>query len=187
MATDVYIPIDYFRKVDQDHSSARIRDMPHGKPRESLAIYPAEIIFPTTEVGHASPPYPVIITNNGYDVLVISGMKIVGDFIFSGNIQSINPGEQASIMISFTPQRDGAVTGGLYINTGDAAGAEFLPFSGSGINDLNILPTWSSGVGTPEGYLVAPPGSIYTNTEGGTGKTFYVKETGSGNTGWIAK
>jgi hypothetical protein len=41
--------------------------------------------------------------------------------------------------------------------------------------------------GTPEGQITAPPGAIATRREGSTGTTFYVKESGTGNTGWVAK
>ncbi len=43
-----------------------------------------------------------------------------------------------------------------------------------------------AGSGSPEGVLTAPVGSVYRRTNGGTGTTLYVKESGSGNTGWIA-
>lgn len=43
------------------------------------------------------------------------------------------------------------------------------------------------GAGSPEGVKAAPPGSLYFNRSGGAGATLYVKESGSGNTGWIAK
>lgn len=46
---------------------------------------------------------------------------------------------------------------------------------------------WTSGVGTPEGAVVAPVGSLYTRTNGGALTTLYIKESGSGNTGWVAK
>lgn len=46
---------------------------------------------------------------------------------------------------------------------------------------------WQSGRGSPENVIAAPVGSLYTDIAGGTGTTLYVKETGSGNTGWIAK
>lgn len=46
---------------------------------------------------------------------------------------------------------------------------------------------WSSGAGTPEGAVTAPVGSLYTRTDGGAGTTLYVKESGTGNTGWVAK
>jgi hypothetical protein len=43
------------------------------------------------------------------------------------------------------------------------------------------------GTGTPEGAVVAPIGSIYLRTDGGTSTTLYVKESGTGNTGWVGK
>ncbi|MDP1369195.1 hypothetical protein Q8G42_00120 [Acinetobacter lwoffii] len=45
----------------------------------------------------------------------------------------------------------------------------------------------SIGSGSPEGVLVAGVGSTYRNTSGGANTTFYVKESGTGNTGWVAK
>ncbi len=59
----------------------------------------------------------------------------------------------------------------------------------SSILDLNIgsQPTIFSGSGSPEGVFAAKPGSIYVNTNGGAGTSIYVKETGTGSTGWIAK
>lgn len=46
---------------------------------------------------------------------------------------------------------------------------------------------WTSGAGSPESVVSAPVGSLYTRTDGGAGTTLYVKETGSGNTGWVGK
>lgn len=42
-------------------------------------------------------------------------------------------------------------------------------------------------VGTPEGQLSSPVGTIAQRTDGGAGTTFYVKESGTGTTGWVAK
>lgn len=47
--------------------------------------------------------------------------------------------------------------------------------------------SWTTGTGTPESVLTAGPGSMYTDIAGGVGATLYVKETGTGNTGWAAK
>ena len=46
---------------------------------------------------------------------------------------------------------------------------------------------WSSGSGTPEGAITAPVGSLFSRTDGGAGTTLYVKQSGSGNTGWVGK
>lgn len=43
------------------------------------------------------------------------------------------------------------------------------------------------GSGSPEGVITASVGSTYRRTDGGANTSFYVKETGSGNTGWVAK
>lgn len=60
--------------------------------------------------------------------------------------------------------------------------------AGKGIQfagNSNVL--WRCGSGSPESVVTAPIGSLYTRTDGGAGTTLYVKESGSGNTGWVAK
>lgn len=44
-----------------------------------------------------------------------------------------------------------------------------------------------SGTGSPEGVLTARQGSLYLRMDGGAGTSMYVKESGTGNTGWTAK
>jgi hypothetical protein len=44
-----------------------------------------------------------------------------------------------------------------------------------------------SGSGSPNSVVTAPIGSLYVNTTGTAGTTLYVKESGTGNTGWVAK
>jgi len=44
-----------------------------------------------------------------------------------------------------------------------------------------------TGTGTPESVVTAPIGSIFLRTDGSTNTTLYVKESGTGNTGWAAK
>jgi parallel beta-helix repeat protein len=45
----------------------------------------------------------------------------------------------------------------------------------------------TAGAGSPEGVQSAAVGSIWMRTNGGAGTTLYVKESGTGNTGWVAK
>jgi hypothetical protein len=47
--------------------------------------------------------------------------------------------------------------------------------------------TWTSGSGSPEGVVTAPIGSLYSRSDGGLLTSLYVKESGSGNTGWVGK
>ncbi len=44
-----------------------------------------------------------------------------------------------------------------------------------------------SGTGSPAGVVTANVGSLYLRQDGGAGTTLYVKESGSGNTGWASK
>lgn len=44
-----------------------------------------------------------------------------------------------------------------------------------------------AGTGTPEANVTADVGSLFMRTDGGAATTLYVKETGVGNTGWVAK
>jgi hypothetical protein len=53
-----------------------------------------------------------------------------------------------------------------------------------------VLPggiSWTSGAGSPEGVVTAPVGSLYSRSDGGLMTSLYVKESGSGNTGWVNK
>lgn len=43
------------------------------------------------------------------------------------------------------------------------------------------------GEGSPEAVVAAPVGTLYMREDGGAGTTLYVKESGSGDTGWVAK
>lgn len=87
---------------------------------------------------------------------------------------------------AFVPTRDATDSQARYKDLGSptqrwrrAHAKEFRPGDGS--------PVWTSGTGSPEGVLAATVGSLYTRTDGGAGTTLYVKETGTGNTGWTAK
>ena len=44
-----------------------------------------------------------------------------------------------------------------------------------------------SGAGDPNGAALAPVGSLYLRSDGGAGTTLYVKESGTGSSGWVAK
>ena len=44
-----------------------------------------------------------------------------------------------------------------------------------------------AGTGTPEGSIISAVGGLWRRTDGGTSTTLYVKESGTSNTGWVAK
>lgn len=56
-------------------------------------------------------------------------------------------------------------------------------------HDTGVIDTPSimSGTGAPESVVTASVGTLYLRSDGGAGTTLYVKESGTGNTGWSAK
>ncbi len=61
--------------------------------------------------------------------------------------------------------------------------ADQIRFGPSGNTDVGII----AGSGSPEGAVTAPVGSLFLRRDGGAGTSLYVKQTGTGNTGWVAK
>lgn len=72
-----------------------------------------------------------------------------------------------------------------YVN-GDIVPSPY-PFYASYFAFNNSDVKWLSGAGSPEGVVTAAVGSMYSRTDGGAGTSLYVKESGSGNTGWVGK
>jgi len=82
-----------------------------------------------------------------------------------------------------------AGTGGnMKINSG--TGGSYLTLQNYGVKladqaGANIV-TIRQAAGTPEGNFAANVGSLFLRTDGGAGTCLYVKESGTGNTGWKA-
>jgi hypothetical protein len=51
---------------------------------------------------------------------------------------------------------------------------------------FTVDPYTRQGTGSPEGVETAPVGATYKRLDGTASTTFYVKESGVGNTGWVA-
>jgi hypothetical protein len=106
----------------------------------------------------------------------------------------------------------GAIAGSALTATGDVSGSSLIAVAGgqiqwsgrakmdspssSSMRALNSTATGFSSVeslyeragsGSPEGVVTAPIGARYSRTDGGAGTSLYVKESGVGNTGWVAK
>ena len=83
-------------------------------------------------------------------------------------------------------------TAGVFPNTNDTGsiGVSGNRFANGYINKYFVAASsanWSGGNNSPEGVVTAPVGSLYSRLDGGTGTTLYVKESGTGNIGWVAK
>ena len=119
------------------------------------------------------------------------------DFDMNSN-DILNAGDITAVNVTVTGTLSGAAVVGLTAtnNLSDVASATTSATNlGLGTGDspqftaVNVGGTaiWTSGTGTPEAAVTAPIGSLFTRTDGGTSTTLYIKESGAGNTGWVAK
>lgn len=127
---------------------------------------------------------------------VLSGINIVGNVCDTGqygigvreNVDTFSIVGNSFRNVTTAPY--GAYAGGAGTPsqyTFVANSVDVLPsgfYNSATINGIS----WIVGSNTPEGAVYAPVGSFYSRTNGGTGTSFYVKETGgSTNFGWVAK
>jgi len=115
-----------------------------------------------------------------------------------GNIRLVREASGGS-SLPFLVVRDDAGGAGtpvtLQVETERTAGSFFRgKRGGATIVDITADGTFTIGTikhldgsGTPEGAVTAVVGSTFNRTDGGAGTSFYVKEVGSGATGWVGK
>lgn len=96
----------------------------------------------------------------------------------AGNSTGVNL--NASGNDAFAPNVDGQLNLGL-------AGSRWTNIYGFSFRPGSGAPIWTSGAGSPQNVVAAPVGSLYTDTNGVAGQTLYVKESGTGSSGWTAK
>lgn len=151
----VYQPLDQFTVLNDEQSSEPIHNYPADKAEFMLGVYPSTLDFTDTKVGGNSSPVPVVLINTGYSPIIITDVQVVGPFeLVSSYPQILQPDQAMSILVRFTPKFKGPTTGGVYLETGNAAGNEFIKLTGIGssafIADLStdIIRVTNTGLGT---------------------------------------
>lgn len=140
----------------------------------------------TATLGLASIVYDIDKTIFNESVLVgkeVDDDNTAGSRITSGIVSSTRSGNVSGIFGRNTSNGDliffrqaGSTKGKIAV---DSNSAQYYTMT-------NVF--WESGsFADPNSNVTASPGSMYTSTTGGTGATLWVKETGTGNTGWVAK
>jgi hypothetical protein len=131
---------------------------------EAIPVVTATGKFSTQNVGNTTTGF-----NGSYLQTTINGVEVLG--VRQNFIDQTVP---------FYPRTDATLDLGFSsLRWNNVFGKNLRPGTGSVI--------WTSGAGSPEAVVTAVVGSMYTRTDGGAGTTLYVKETGAGNTGWVAK
>ena len=125
---------------------------------------------------------------NGY--LFVSGRSAIGSSIAGGHTlldnagsfyNRLNLGGNTNLFPAI--KRVGAELQIVIASTTSAAGVAAPDADMAFIEDRYRR----KGAGSPNGAVTAPVGAVYHCTDGGANTSFYVKESGTGNTGWVAK
>ncbi len=144
-----FIPLDTFDtncKPDCD-------SLYNNRRAYEIKLSDERLIFDAIPAGELSPIKKVRITNVGYEPLRIKSLTVVGDFIAAMDYQGkLYPGKYYEVAIQFLPSFNGRKTGGLYIDSGDAAGPEFIMLAGYGgdANDPDVQAIYEEGLGLDE-------------------------------------
>ena len=134
--------------------------------------------------------------------LTVSGITTMSDHLIIDD--STGAGTEYALNVRTTGTSRFGVLGNGAILLGNSSAAPFIAtndhhatskkyvddaISSATFDNVELVggPVWSSGTGSPEGVVTASVGSLYSRTDGGSGTSLYVKESGTGNTGWVAK
>lgn len=129
-----------------NHSSRVISWMAEGN------LYKISVTPPQMEFGNilryaSSVVQQATVTNVGHLPVKIGNITAAGDYVVSTQAPTfLLPGKQFLLSITFQPKRVGLQVGGVYVNSGDAAGTEFIKLLGRGLSGDNEDPGSDSGV-----------------------------------------
>jgi hypothetical protein len=138
-----------------------------GQAAASLALSPAALAFPATNIGSASAIQSVTVTNSGDLSAAITGISASGEFaVTNGCAQSVAGDSSCTLGVTFLPTQAGTRTGTVTLLTG----FQTLTAQLSG-----------TGVGTPLLTLTPPTLSFGAENVGQTSAAQSMTLTNSGN------
>lgn len=109
-----------------------------------LAINPASLAFGDERVGTTTQAQPVIVENNGTDVLVIQSVSVAGPFLLQPPTlpASLAPGQSLALSVAFSPRTTGNANGSLLVQGDGAPRAATVALTGNGtISQAVLAPT----------------------------------------------
>jgi hypothetical protein len=114
-----------------------------------------------------------------------TGINWYGNNVIKFAMQLLGDGTDAFRLYNFNTGADAVVVDSSS-NLKVSANNLVIGTAGKGVSLPGGI-TWTSGAGSPEGVVTAPVGSLYSRSDGGVLTSLYVKQSGSGNTGWAGK
>ncbi|XID92508.1 hypothetical protein ACF3MZ_29275 [Paenibacillaceae bacterium WGS1546] len=138
-----------------------------------------------------------------HQLISSAGGTMTNNLSFSNHVglRSVAGNEDATLVLAdFLNSTTATVEARIFRYTNTSGDKRFFIYRGDGSANAGFAITngevvvvngqgtkITAGTGSPEGVVTANPGSIYLNRSGGANTSFYVKHTGTGNTGWTAK
>lgn len=159
----------------------------NAKLRDSNAL---TVIGRSTNTNGA--PADIALDANG-KFLVRRSNQLVGDTIADADIPSTIARDTEVTAAANAAQAAAEATAAAALSAHAAAGNPHPVYLTQAEGDAlyqplaSVLSMLHTGTGSPESVLTATVGHIYLRSDGGAGTTLYVKESGSGNTGWVGK
>jgi putative cofactor-binding repeat protein len=119
-----------------------------------------------------------------HGVLINAGTVLVDIVSITGNVIKLTSNTLPDIEVTASG------SGSLGTNITAYSNPDYRITNTIGVNALDLAnnryQAWGS-IATPEGFVTANVGSIFTTSNGGASTTLWVKTSGSGNTGWTGK
>ena len=171
------------------------RRLPKGTTTDALGLVGADGVHPTDK-GHLTIADQVSATllDGLRGGVTLDGIVDANGNVYVGNTKGLilqrntsAAGNNGKIFANASNQLDIQPPGGSLRVTNNAYSSINFEISDGGTITIRNGPQLRTGTGSPEGVVTAPVSSFYLRTDGGAGTCFYVKETGAGNTGWVAK
>ncbi len=135
----------------------------------------------------------MISNSSAQGIFHASGVSnlITGNKSCSNTSAGIQIDAGTSITLSMNECNDNATHGIFLANTASNCNVNWNitrnNTTANYINNGGTAVSTSFGTGSPEAAVTASVGSQFLRTDGGGSTTLYVKETGTGNTGWVGK
>lgn len=133
------LPLGYPGEEGQQHEfSSRVIHNHEAFPPLRGMVTPSELNFGSIDVGGVSGTQTITVVNTGIRPLPIKEIRSAGSFVVSNNCPeggTLAPGASCNINVMFNASQEGLLTGGVYVDTGDAAGTEYVSLLGSGAGD----------------------------------------------------
>lgn len=131
-----------------------------------------------------------LLSLDASDNLILGQLDMNDIYIRSGSFSHATSGDDIFFEAGSANRMTIKSTGEVWIASSTDQGAFNFQVTGDQYLSGNLTMggvNIRAGSGSPESVVTAVVGSMYLRTDGGAGTTLYIKESGTGNTGWAAK